>query len=204
MIIKNIEDKIRLATTISIGSLITVILVVAIVLNYAHKTSMAERKKVYVLNNNVPIEVIQTDAIETLEIEAKDHINTFHSLFFTLPADEDYIRKSIEKAMYMIDESGLKQYNSLQEKGFYNSILSSSANVTIMADSIILDMPTASFIYYGKERIERPSSIMRRQLITSGKFKQVKRTENNPHGILIYDWKTEINKDIDYKSKRAI
>ena len=204
MLIKNIENKIRLATTIAIASLVTVIIVVVVMTVYAYRTSMAERKKVYVISNNIPVEVVQTDAIETLEIEAKSHINTFHTLFFTLPADEQYIQKTIHKAMYLIDESGMKQYNNLQEKGFYNSILTSTANVTIMADSIDIDMSTKSFIYYGIERIERPTSILRRQLITSGKFKQVHRTENNPHGILIYDWKTELNKDIDYKTKKTL
>ena len=204
MLIKNIESKIRLATILSLGSLVTVVIVVIVMAAYSFKTSMNERKKIYVLNGSTPIEVVQTDAIECFEIEARAQINDFHTLFFTLPADDQYIQRTVEKAMYLIDESGLRQYNTLRERGFYSSILSSSANVTITTDSIVMDMENQSFFYYGTQRIERPTSILRRQLITSGKFKQCQRTQNNAHGILLYDWRTELNKDIDYKSKRSI
>ena len=38
------------------------------------------------------------------------------------------------------DDSGLKQYNNLKEKGYFNTILASSATVTIMTDSIKMDL----------------------------------------------------------------
>lgn len=46
--------------------------------------------------------------------------------------------------MYLIDDSGLKQYNNLKEKGYFNTILASSATVTIMTDSIKIDMNNLS------------------------------------------------------------
>ena len=44
-------------------------------------------------------------------------------IFFTLPPDDKYIRYTMEKAMYLVDETGLAQYNTLKEKGFYSNIL---------------------------------------------------------------------------------
>lgn len=108
----------------------------------------------------------------------------------------------MEKAMYLVDESGLKQYNNLKEKGYFNTILASSATVTIKTDSIQLDMNEMKFKYYGIQRIERETSILKRQLVTTGELRQVPRTENNPHGLIITNWKTILNKDLDYKVKK--
>lgn len=203
MLIKNIESKIKLATMVSIGSLVTSVIIVIVVMTYSYLTSQAERKNIYVLNNEVPVEATRTDAAVNFDIEAKAHIEQFHNYFFTLPADEKYMERTIAKAMYLADESALKQYNTLKENGFYSSILSSSANISILADSIIIDYEKMSFLYYGVQRIERPSSILKRQLITSGNLQQTPRTDNNPHGILITNWKTELNKDISIAPKRS-
>lgn len=202
MLIKTIENKIKLATTVSIASLIASVVIVVAVLIFSFITSQNERKTIYVLNGEVPLEATRTDATVNFEVEAKAHIDQFHNLFFTLPADEKYIERTMSKAMYLADESAMKQYNTLKEKGFFSSILSSSANITIMADSILLDLNRMSFLYYGVQRIERPASILKRQLITSGNLQQVPRTESNPHGILITNWKTELNKDISLTPKR--
>lgn len=204
MLIKTIESKIKLATTVAIGSLVACVIIVIAVLAFSFKSSQAERKNIYVLSGDVPIEAIRTDATANFEIEAKAHIDKFHKLFFTLPADEKYIENTVSKAMYLADESAMRQYNTLQERGFYSSILGSSANITIMTDSIILDIDKMSFLYYGVQRIERPASILKRQLITSGNIQQSPRTENNPHGMLITNWKTELNKDISLTTKRNL
>ena len=57
------------------------------------------------------------------------------------------------------------------------------------------------FTYYGRQRIERRSNILMRELVTAGQLKRVPRTENNPHGLLIVNWRTLLNKDIEQKSK---
>lgn len=202
MIIKNIESKIKLAFTISIGSFLACVAIVIGVFIFSFTLISNERKKIYVLDNDVPVLVKQTGIEVNLEVEAKSHVNLFHMLFFTLPPDDDFIKRNMEKAMYLVDESGLKQYNNLKEKGYYNTILSSSATVTIATDSVLLDINDMTFEYYGVQRIERETSILKRQLITSGKLRQIPRSDNNPHGLIITDWKTVVNKDIEYKAKR--
>lgn len=158
-------------------------------------------KKIYVLDGTIPILVKQTTMDETLEVEAKSHVEMFHNLFFTLAPDDKYIDYTIKKAMYLIDESGLAQYNALKEKGFYNNIIGTSTICSIFCDSIQLDKNRMSFIYYGRQRIERRTSILMRQLITAGSLRRVPRTENNPHGFIIYGWRTIANKDISESQK---
>lgn len=203
MLIKNLENEIKLAGIISLSSLLISVVIVGLALSYAYKSALEERKKIYILDGATPLQASQTDMELNLEIEAKSQIEMFHQLFFTLPPDEKYIERNVSKASYLADESVLKQYNTLKEQGFYNSILSSSAMLTIMTDSIVIDMETFSFVYYGVQRIERPSSILKRQLITSGKFQKIVRSDNNPHGLLITDWRTELNKDLEYKTKKT-
>ncbi len=157
-----------------------------------------ERKKIYVLDGMaIPYTASQTGADVNLDVEAKAHVALFHQLFFTLAPDEKYINYNIEKAMYLIDESGLLQKNTLEEKGFYQNIMSASANFSIMTDSIQFDNESMKFTYYGRQRISRPSSILYRELVTVGKIIRTKRTENNPHGLLITNYRTVRNKDLE-------
>lgn len=202
MIIKNIENKIKLAGILSIASFTASIIISGMVLAFCFSLVKAERKKIYVLDNEVPILVKQTGIEVNLDVECKSHVNLFHTLFFTLPPDDEFIKYNMEKAMYLVDDSGLKQYNNLKEKGYFNTILASSATVTIKTDSIKMNMTDMSFEYYGIQRIERETSTLKRQLITTGKLRQVPRTENNPHGLIITEWKTILNKDLEYKAKK--
>jgi conjugative transposon TraK protein len=196
MIIKNIESKIRLATFLSAGSFLCALAMVGIV-------SFLARKSVYVLDaNSTPVLARQTDVQMNRAAEYRSDIIRFHSLFFTLTPDDKYIEYQMKQAMYLVDESGALQYNNLKEKGFFNSILSSSAVLTITMDSVYLDMPHKYFRYYGKQKIDRRSSTLTRSLVTEGYLKDLDvRSDNNPNAVLITQWKTLENKDLDNVQK---
>ena len=89
MIINNLENKIKSAGILSIGCFATSILISGMVLAVCFSLVKAERKKVYVLDNDVPVLVKQTGTEVNLEVECKSHINLFHTLFFTLPPDDE-------------------------------------------------------------------------------------------------------------------
>lgn len=201
MIIRNIEQKIKLTLIVSIGAFVTSLLVVGGTLYFSYELINKSRKQINVLDGTVPVMVRQTDVDINREVEYKSHINLFHLLFFTLPPDDEFMQSNISKSMYLIDQSGLTEYNNLKERGYYNAILASSAALSIHTDSIRLDMKEHSFTYYGTQRIERETSILKRQLITTGRFKDVPRSDNNPHGGLITDWKTVLNKDLTLVKK---
>ena len=188
MIIKHLENKIRL-----VGIICTAFLVGCVIISvssiWTARTMVSDaQKKVYVLDGNVPILVNRTTMDETLDVEAKSHVEMFHHYFFTLPPDDKYIKYTMEKAMYLVDETGLAQFGT-------------SAVFSIYCDSIRFDKSTMEFTYYGRQRIERRSNILMRELVTAGQLKRVPRTENNPHGLLIVNWRTLLNKDIEQKSK---
>ncbi|HYQ56292.1 MAG TPA: conjugative transposon protein TraK [Draconibacterium sp.] len=201
MIIKNIEQKVKLAKLLSIISFAFSFAIVILMMMFLTKQLSESRKSIYILDKDIPILAKQTDESVNRPVEYKAHVNVFHSLFFTLTPDNKYIEYQMKKAMYLIDESGIQQYNNLKEKGLFNQILSSSAVLTIQTDSIFLDVPSKFFRYYGKQRIERKSSIVVRSLITEGYLKDVPRSQNNPHGVLIERWKTLENKDLKNEAK---
>ena len=203
MVIKNLENKIKLVTILCCCFLLGCILICIASIWTARGMVADAHRKVYVLDGNVPILVRQTTMEETLDVEAKSHVEMFHHLFFTLAPDDKYIRYTMEKAMYLVDETGLAQYNTLKEKGFYSNIMGTSAVFSIFCDSIKFDREKMEFTYYGRQRIERRSSILMRELVTAGKLKRVPRTENNPHGLLIVNWRTLLNKDIEQKTKNS-
>ena len=135
---------------------------------------------------------------KSFHMEAKAHIQLFHQYFFNLPPDNDYIKWTVGKAMYMADGTALKQKQAMDENGFYSDIISSSAVCTIMCDSIQFDEHERKFTYYGTQLIKRRTRDLKRSMVTTGFIESVPRTRNNPHGLMITNWRTLENKDLDY------
>lgn len=204
MLIKSIESKIRLASLVAIGSLFCSILIAAFALLSAYKQVANARQSIYILDHNVPILARQTDMQLNRPAEYRAHIDLFHCFFFSLTPDDKYIQYQMKKAMYLIDESGINQLNNLKERGYFNSILSSSSVLTLETDSIVLDIPRRYFRYYGKIKIDRRSATLLRSLITEGHLKDIPRSDNNPHGLLITGWKTIENKDLENVQKNSL
>ncbi|AYL95323.1 conjugative transposon protein TraK [Mucilaginibacter celer] len=203
MIIKNIEAKIRLATFIAAGSLFTSLVIVGMNCLYAFRLVSNAQKTIYILDNNIPILARQTDVQMNRPAEYRADVDLFHSLFFSLTPDDNYMEYQMKKAMYLVDESGMLQYNNLKENGFFNSILSSSSVLTLQTDSIVVNMPKQYFRFYGKLKIDRRSSTVVRSLITEGNLKDIPRSDHNPHGVLITNWKTLENKDLQDVEKNS-
>lgn len=205
MIIKNIESKVRLATFLSAGSFIAAIIMVLGVSFFAYRQVADARKSIYIMDaSNVPLMARQTDVQMNRAAEYRSHIAHFHTLFFSLTPDDKFIDYQMKQAMYLIDESGALQYNNLKEKGFFNSILSSSAVLTIRTDSVFLDESRKYFRYYGTQKIDRRSSAIVRSLVTEGYLTDLPiRSDNNPHAVLITRWKTLENKDLSNVQKNS-
>ena len=202
-LLENLDKKLKFGLILSLSSLAGSVVFCLIALLISLNFASSERNKVYVLDGETPRTATLTGMEVSIEIEARAHVNRFHELFFTLAPDDKYIQYNIEKAMYLTDESGLMQYNTLKEKGFYNNLIAASAQFSIITDSIKFDQRSMGFIYYGRQRIERKSSILFRELVTEGNIMRTTRTENNPHGLMITNYRTVLNKDLEYKQKSA-
>ena len=201
MLVKNIEQKIKINKVVSISSILFAVLIVIAGFAFAYKLIQDSRKSLYVIDNGVPILVKQTDELLNRPVEYRSQIELFHRLFFTLAPDDSYIKENVEKSLYLIDDSGKKEYTNLREKGFYNQIISGNSLVTIRTDSIKTDLPNKKFIYYGTQMINRKTSLIIRKLITEGNFEDIIRSPNNPHGVLLRNWRILNNSELSNKSK---
>jgi conjugative transposon TraK protein len=170
---------------------------------FAYKMIEDARKSIYILDNGVPVLAKQTDALLNRPVEYKAQIELFHRLFFTLAPDDAYIKDNIQKSLYLIDDSGKKEYTNLKEKGFYNQIIASSAMVSIHTDSIKVNIEHKRFAFFGKQMILRKSSIITRKLITEGFFDDIIRSPNNPHGVLLKNWRIIGNEEISTQNKNS-
>jgi len=200
-IVKNIEQKIKINKTISLGTLVVSALIVICGFIFSYSLIIDSRKSIYALDNGVPVLLKQTDLLLNRPVEYRGNINLFHLLFFTMSPDDKYIQENVSKALYLIDESGMKEYNNLKEKGFYNQVISSNSIITVKADSIILDETSRKFRFYGKETINRKTQLIIRMLVTEGYVEDIPRSPNNPHGVLIKDWRILDNSDISIQKK---
>ncbi len=157
-----------------------------------------ERQQIYVLDGDIPFLAERAQLEANFTMEARAHIQLFHQYFFNLPPDNDYIKWTVGKAMYMADGTALKQKQALDENGFYSDIISSSAVCTIICDSINFDEHERKFTYYGTQLIKRRTRDLKRTMVTTGYIENVPRSQNNPHGLMITNWRTIENKDKDY------
>jgi len=160
--------------------------------------------KIYILANGKALEAYASERRDNIPVEARDHVKTFHHLFFTLDPDEKAIQANITKALYLGDGTVKRAYDDLRENGYYAGLISGNVNQTITVDSVSVD--TGEYPYrfrcHATQRIIRPTSITTRSLLTEGSLRNVSRSDNNPHGFLIERWNTIENRDLKTVGRR--
>lgn len=158
------------------------------------------KEKIYVLDNGKSLLVaLREDISENRDAEARDHVKRFHELFFTLEPDKTYIENNVREALYLADRSAMEQYQAFKENNLYNQVIASDISMTLQTDSIRLDFSAYPyrFTFVGKQKIVRKSNITIRSLKTSGYLRNISRTDNNPHGFLMENWRIDENKDLE-------
>ena len=168
-----------------------------------HLHASEAQQKIYVLAAGRVLEAVATDRKDNIEVEARDHIERFHSLLFTLEPDEKLNTANITKALYLADKSAKTLTDDLREAGFYNNLIAGNISQRIETDSILLDTRRTpySFRYYATEKLIRSTSLTTRILITRGILRNIMRSDNNPHGFLIEQLQVLQNGDIETKTR---
>ena len=163
----------------------------------------AANDRVYILSSGKVLEAFAAERRENVPVEARDHVKTFHSLFFTLDPDDRVIQGNIGKALYLADGSAKRVYDNLRESNYYVNIISGNISQQITVDSVQLDMNGYPFYFrcYGTQRIIRTTTIVTRSLLTEGYLRNVSRSDNNPHGFLIERWTILENKDLKVENR---
>jgi conjugative transposon TraK protein len=201
---KNIDTAFRHVRGFTMLVVIGCVLICCFSLYKSFSLVSQMQSKIYILANGKALEAYASERKDNIPVEARDHVKTFHRLFFTLDPDDKSIQANITKALYLADGSAKRVYDDLKENGYYAGLISGNVNQTISVDSVAIDINEYPYRFrcYATQSIIRPTSITTRRLITEGSLRSVSRSDNNPHGFLIERWSTIDNRDLKTVSRR--
>ncbi len=200
---KNIDLAFRHIRVISLVLILACVVISGLVIHSSMKSIARTESRIYILANGKALEAYAAERKDNIPVEARDHVQTFHRLFFTLDPDDKVIKSNLTKALYLSDDSARRTYDNLKENGFYTGIISGNISQTIQIDSVVLDMDFYPYYFrcFSTQKIIRPASITTRILITEGELRNVSRSDNNPHGFLIEKWRTLENRDVKTENR---
>ncbi|RZL46407.1 MAG: conjugative transposon protein TraK [Pedobacter sp.] len=195
--LKNIDTAFKHVKLFSIVVIIVCLIISCFVLVKSFQAVQNAENRVYILANGKVLEAFSAGRKDNVRVEANDHVRTFHQYFFTLDPDEKVIQTNIGKALYLADGSAKAQYDNLRENGYYSNLISANISQEINVDSVQLDLDQYPYFFkcFASQKLIRATSTTSRNLITEGFIRNVSRSDHNPHGFLIENWKTVNNRD---------
>lgn len=199
MQLKNIDTAFKHVKALSVGFMVVNCLCMVFCIYQSYHMVGLSQDRVYVLHNGKVLEALAADRRANLPVELRDHIRTFHGYFFSVSPDDGAIKRDMDKALYLADESAKKEYDNLRESGFYNRMIAANISQEIQVDSIalLLDNYPYKFTCFATEKLVRSSGISYRKLVTAGEVRTLEdRSDENPHGFLIQKWQTLENRDL--------
>ena len=131
MLIQSLEQKTRLALMTVFATIAGCTVICAFTVFYCAKLVTDEREQIYVIDGDIPFLAERAKQEANFVMEAKAHIQLFHQYFFNLPPDDDYIKWTVGKALYMADGTAMKQKQAMDENGFYSLSVPSSVTPSI-------------------------------------------------------------------------
>jgi conjugative transposon TraK protein len=137
-----------------------------------------------------------------IEIEGRAHVYSFHQLFFAFDPERAVINDHKTKWNYLADKSAVVQFDQLEEAGFFQNIIVSSISSRLEDVDIEIENDEGSsyliFSFSAKQKLMRSSSISYRNLKTTGRLRILEnRSKNNPHALMIENWKIIDNSTIN-------
>ncbi|MDR2409718.1 MAG: conjugative transposon protein TraK [Bacteroidales bacterium] len=202
--LKNIETAFQLTRLLTI-IITAVCAIVVIYIKYSSDKMIArEREKIYVLDKGKSLMLaLSQDMAQNRPAEAHNHVKMFHELFFTLSPDNAALNHNIERALYLADRSAYNYFNDLKEADYYRRLIAANVLQRIQVDSIKFHFDNYPYEAntYAQQFITRGSNVTTRSLITSCYLENTIRSENNPHGFLIIQFKVVENKELSREKR---
>lgn len=188
--LKTIDSAFKQVKTLAIIFIASCLVLAITVAYFSFQNSAAAANRIYVIEGGQLLTAGARDARADRPVEARAHVKQFHEDFFTLDPDQKAIDGNINKALYLADNSAKREYENLKEKGFYNDLIAANISMEITVDSVVLskNRPFTARTY-AHQRLIRATSITNRDLIADCTLRDVTRSENNPHGFIMENWR---------------
>lgn len=198
--LKNIESSFRQVRLFTLVFAVLCFGVVGVVVYKSYQFAEDQRKKIYVLDNGKSLMVaLSQDMSINRPVEAREHVRRFHELFFTIAPDRNAIETNVKRAFNLADQSAFNYYKDLQEKGYYNRIISGNIQQRVEVDSVVANFDSYPYAVktYARQFIIRSSNLTIRNLITDCSLVNSVRSDSNPQGFTIEKFNVVENKDIE-------
>lgn len=170
----------------------------------SNETIRGAQNRVYFIANGKLLDAISIDRTEVLAVQLRKHVEMFHTYFYSLEPDDALIKKNVTKALYLADDRAKSEYDNLREQGYYAGIVAGNISQRIDVDSIVIntDQTPYAFMFYGKLKIIRSTSIVTRSIVTEGLLRSLQTiSDNNSYGFLIEKWRIVNNKDLNIEKR---
>ncbi|MGE8555613.1 MAG: conjugative transposon protein TraK [Chryseobacterium jejuense] len=174
--------------------------VVGVVVFKSYQFAEQQRQKIYVLDNGKSLMVaLSQDMSINRPVEAREHVRRFHELFFTIAPDKNAIESNVKRAFNLADQSAFNYYKDLQEKGYYNRIISGNIQQRIEVDSVVANFDSYPYGVktYARQFIIRSSNLTIRNLVTNCSLVNSVRSDSNPQGFTIEKFNVLENRDVE-------
>ncbi|WP_449388002.1 conjugative transposon protein TraK [Chryseobacterium lineare] len=198
--LRNIESSFRQIRLFTFVFAVLCFGVVGVVVFKSYQFAEEQRQKIYVLDNGKSLMVaLSQDMSINRPVEAREHVRRFHELFFTIAPDKDAIESNVKRAFNLADQSAFNYYKDLQEKGYYNRIISGNIQQRIEVDSVVANFDSYPYAVktYARQFIIRSSNLTIRNLITNCSLVNSVRSDSNPQGFTIEKFNVIENKDVE-------
>ena len=198
--LRNIENSFRQIRLYAIIFAVVCLGIAGYAVWESYHFAAAQREKVYVLDQGKSLMLaLSQDASINRPVEAREHVRRFHELFFTLAPDKAAIESNMKRAFSLADKSAFDYYKDLSEKGYYNRIISANVQQRVEVDSVQCDFEKYPYAVrtYAREYIIRASNVTRRSLVTSCLLVNSVRSDDNPQGFNIEQFRVLENRDVE-------
>lgn len=198
--LRNIENSFKQIRLFTFVFAVLCFSVVGVVVFKSYQFAEEQRQKIYVLDNGKSLMVaLSQDMSINRPVEAREHVRRFHELFFTVAPDKNAIESNVKRAFNLADQSAFDYYKDLQEKGYYNRIISGNIQQRIEVDSVVADFNNYPYAVktFARQFIIRSSNLTIRSLITNCSLVNSVRSDSNPQGFTIEKFNVVENKDVE-------
>jgi conjugative transposon TraK protein len=188
--LRNIEKEHKtnrlVVITVVVFSFLFCIIIGLRSINYAEKST----NKVYVIENGKSLLMaVKGNVEDNRPAEIKDHIKTLLNLLFTIAPDRAQIEENQKAAAFLGDSSIVNFINNLQEAKYYSQMIAASASSKLNFDSSTFDINYSVYPYIAevtvKNIIVRPTNSEVRTLEVKMRLRNVPRSDNNSHGLIV-------------------
>ncbi|MDC8102940.1 conjugative transposon protein TraK [Chryseobacterium sp. B21-037] len=198
--LRNIESSFKQIRLFTFVFVVLCFGVVGVVVFKSYEFAEEQRQKIYVLDNGKSLMVaLSQDMSINRPVEAREHVRRFHELFFTIAPDKNAIESNVKRAFNLSDQSAFNYYKDLQEKGYYNRIISGNIQQRIEVDSVVANFDSYPYDVktYARQFIIRSSTLTIRNLVTNCSLVNSVRSDSNPQGFTIEKFNVIENKDVE-------